>query len=91
MISESVSTEYKCIIRPHCPIMCVDAVYCHQPSTMVCQSVGLCVTLVSPAKLAEPIEMQFGLCAQMVPRNHLLDGGPDSHGNGQFWGKGRLL
>ena len=32
------------------------------------------------AKTAEPMEMPFGLCllwAWMVPRNHVLDGGPD--------------
>jgi len=35
----------------------VDAVYCYRPSSVVCLS----VTLVSPAKTAEPIEMPFGL------------------------------
>ena len=40
-------------------------------------SVGLSVTLVSPAKTAEPIEMQFRLRTQMGPRNQVLDGGPD--------------
>ena len=29
------------------------------------------------AQTAEPIEMPFGLCACMGPRNHVLDGGPD--------------
>ena len=29
------------------------------------------------AKTAEPIEMLFGLWAQMGPRNHVLDGGPE--------------
>jgi len=32
---------------------------------------------VSPAKRAAPIEMQFGLRTRLVPRNHVLDGGPD--------------
>jgi len=31
--------------------------------------------------MAEPIEMLFGLWAQMGPRI-VLDGGPDPHGNG---------
>ena len=48
---------------------------------MVCRSVGpslsLFVTLVSPAKTAEPIEMLFGLWARMGPRNHVVDGGPE--------------
>ena len=39
----------------------VDAVYCYRPSSVVCLSVGRSVTLVSPAKAAEPIEMPFGL------------------------------
>jgi len=31
---------------------------------------------VTCAKTVEPIEMLFGLWAQMGPRNHVLDGGP---------------
>jgi len=57
----------------------------------VAWSVGLSVTLVSPAKTAEPIEMPFGLRTRVDPGNHVLDGCPDPHGNGQFWGKGRPL
>jgi len=40
------------------------------------RSVGLTVTLVSPAKTTAPIEMPFGLWARMSRRNHVLDGGP---------------
>ena len=40
------------------------------------------------AKMAEAIEMPFGLSARMGPRNRAVDGGPDPHGKGQFWGKG---
>jgi len=40
-------------------------------------SVGQSVTLVSPAKMAEPIEMLFGLWSQVGTGNHVLDGGPD--------------
>jgi len=40
---------------------------------MVCQS----VTLVSPAKMAEPIKMLFGLWARTGSTNHVLDGGTD--------------
>ena len=39
----------------------------------VCRS----VTVVSPAKTAEPIEMPFGLRTQVCPGKHVLDGGPD--------------
>jgi len=38
--------------------------------------VGRSVTLVSPTKTAEPIEMPLGLWARMGPRNHVLDWGP---------------
>jgi len=43
----------------------------------VAWSVGLSVTLMSPAKAAEPIEMSFGLRTWVGPGNHVLDGGPD--------------
>jgi len=34
--------------------------------------------------------MPFGFWAQMGPRNHILDGGPDAHmGKGNVEGKGR--
>ena len=41
---------------------------------MVCLSVGLSVTLLSPAKTAEPIKMPFGLRTWLGPRDHVLDG-----------------
>jgi len=48
-------------------------------------SVGLSVTLMSPAKTAEPIEMPFGLRSWVGLGNHVLDGGPDSPmGRGNF-------
>jgi len=40
---------------------CVDATYWYPPSSVVCLSVGLSVTAVSPAKTAEPIDIPFGL------------------------------
>jgi len=39
--------------------------------------VGLSVTLVSPAKTAEQVEMPFGLRSRVGPGNHVLDGSPD--------------
>jgi len=53
--------------------MYVDVAYCYRPSSVVCRS----VTLVNPAKMAEPIEMPFGLWTQMGLRNHILDEAPD--------------
>ena len=53
----------------------------------VCLSVGLYVTIVSPAKTAEPIEMTFGCrlgwAQGTMSRSY--------HGKGQFWGKGRRI
>jgi len=43
---------------PHHSTTYVDAAYCYRPSSVVC---GLSVTVVSPAKMAEPTEMPFGL------------------------------
>jgi len=40
-------------------------------------SIGLSVTLVSPAKTDKPIEMPFELRTRVDPGNHVLVGGPD--------------
>ena len=40
-------------------------------------SVGRSVTVVSPAKTAEPIEMPFDISTRVGPRKHVLDG--DAH------------
>jgi len=44
----------------------------------VARSVGLSVTEVSPAKIADLIEKPFGLWTPVGPRNHVLDGEPDN-------------
>jgi len=55
----------------------------------VAWSVGLSVTLVSPAKTAALIKMPFGLRTRVSPGNHVLDGGPHpSMGRSIFEGKG---
>jgi len=47
------------LIPDRIAVLCtyIDAAYCYRPSSMVCQSVAV----VSPAKMAEPMEMLFGL------------------------------
>ena len=45
------------IRRPHRSTAYPDAAYCYRPSSVVCRS----VTIVSPGKTAEPIEMPFGM------------------------------
>ena len=58
------------IIRLHRSTTYVDAVYCYRLSSVVCQSVGLSVTFVIPAKTAEPIKIPFGLRTSVGPGNH---------------------
>jgi len=72
------------IIRPHHSITCVHAACCYRLSGVVCRSVCPSVTVVSPAKTAEPIEMPFGLRTWVDPGNHVLHGSPDPHRNGQL-------
>jgi len=50
-------------------------------ASSVGRSVIWSVTVMSPAKNAEPIVMQFGTLTGVGPRlkNHVLDGGPDPH------------
>ena len=51
-------------------------------------SVGLSVTLVIPAKTAEPIEIPFGLGTLVGPESHVLDGRYRSpKGRGNFEGE----
>jgi len=68
------------VIWPHCSTTYIDAAYYYRLSSVVCLS----VTLVSPAKMAELIEMMFGLRTRVGPENHVLDGVQVSHGKEQF-------
>jgi len=65
------------IITPHGThyVRGCGAACCYRPSSVVCRSVCRPVTLVSPAKKAEPIEIPFGLRTREGPRNHVLDRG----------------
>jgi len=65
--------------------MYLDTAYCYRLSTtsVVCQP----VTLVSPAKMVEPIKMLFGLRTWVGPGDHVLDVSPDPRiGRGNFEG-----
>jgi len=70
-------------IRPHRSTAYVDAAYSYRPSSM---SVGLSVTLVSPAKTAALIELPFGLRTWVGPGNHVLHGVQIPHEKGQMFG-----
>jgi len=52
--------------------------YCYRRSSVHGLSVGLSVTIVNPAKTAEPIEIPLGLWTRVGgPRNHVLERDPD--------------
>ena len=76
-------SSWKTHLRPpHRSTTYVDAAHCYRRSNVVCRS----VTIVSPAKTAEPIEMPFRLWTRVGPRNHVLDGGVQVfHATKQFW------
>jgi len=59
------------IIRPHHSTVLVRPVVTDGVAWSVSWSVGLSVIIVSPAKLAESIEMLFGIWTQVGPRNHV--------------------
>jgi len=60
-----------------------------QVAWSVGRSVSLSVTVVSPAKTAEPIEMPFGLRTRVGPRNHIFDVGQHPPmGRDNFEGEG---
>ena len=80
--SDVVIAVVVAIIRPHRSTMYVDAACCYRPSNEVSWLVCLSVTIVCPAKTAEPIEMS-GLRSWIGPRNHVLNGCPDP-----FMGRG---
>jgi len=83
------------IFGPHLSTTYVDATYCYRRSSVVCRSVGLSVglsvTIVSPAKTAKAIEIPFGLWTPVGPRNRVLDGVQISLRRGNFEEKGRPI
>jgi len=72
------------VFWPHCCTTCFSAAGCYRQSSVVCLSVYVSVTIVSPEKTAELINMLFWLWTQVGQRNRVLDGGPDNHATGQF-------
>ena len=52
----------------------VDATYCYYCCSVVCLFVSVCPTqFVRPTKMAELIDMRFGLWTRVGLRNHVLD------------------
>jgi len=62
----------------------VDVACCYRPNRVVCLSVCLSFTVMSPAKMAEPVELLFGLWVWVGSRNHVLDGLQIPHRKVQF-------
>ena len=65
---------YFSIFRPHCSTSWTLSVATGGVAWYVSRSVCCSVTTMNPAKMAEPIKTLFGMCAQMSPRNHVIDG-----------------
>jgi len=68
------------ITRPHRKttlLLYVHMAYCHRPGSVVCLSVGLSVTVVSPAKTTQPIKMPFWLRSRMGFKEPCITRGPD--------------
>jgi len=68
IIDERVTGQYRlslqyCTPYQYGPYLTyyADAAYCYRRNNEVCLSVGLSVTILSPAKTAEPIEMPYGM------------------------------
>jgi len=77
------------VFRPH---RCFDVVYsytCLDVACHMCLSVCLLVTKVNPSKMAEPVEMRFGMWTCVGLRNHILDGGQILSQEGTSFGKAR--
>ena len=60
-------------IDPHSSFTCF-TLFTVQVARSVCLSVSLSVTVVSPAKTTEPIEMPLGLWTRVCRSKHLLHG-----------------
>ena len=75
----NAQTACKCDSFALCKTVITCAIYCMQllVGLSVCLSVCQSVTVVSPAKMAEPVEMPLGLRARMGLRNHVLGGDQD--------------
>ena len=74
------------------------AAYCYTRCYVVHLSVyPWQLTVVYPAKTAEPIEMPFSMWARVGPSNNVLDGGPDlfrwrgNFGGGDSWAWSRSI
>jgi len=49
--------------------------------------VVICAKTAEPSDSVQPTEIPYGLWTRMGPRNHVLDGGPDTHVKGQLLGE----
>ena len=75
------AANFNSIIRPHCSTTCRCGLWL--PTETV-----LSVTLVRPAKMAQPIDMTFGMRTRVGPGNYVLDGVHIIMATGNFEGEG---
>jgi len=68
-------TLYHAVLERNPGTTHVDVAYCYRRISVVYLSVCLSVTIVSPAKTTQPIEMSFAMWTRVGPRQHALDGG----------------
>ena len=64
----------------------VSSAACCWRRSVMCVSVCLLDSTVSPAKMVEPIHMPFGFWSRVGPMNHVLIGGTDPTGEGATLG-----
>jgi len=72
------------IIRQDASHYYVDAAYCYTRSSVVCLSIGRSVGLSQSCDLQKRLnrsKCRLG-CGLGMSRNHVLDGGPDTHAKG---------
>jgi len=70
----------------YCVLRCGLLLQTEQRGLSVCRLVCLFVTIVSPAKMAEPIETPFWVVDSGCPREPCVRWGTDLPAKGQFWG-----
>ena len=73
---ESVRLADICIIRPHSSTSWMRPIAAEQVAWSAGRSVCHDREL-SDAKMAEPIEMSFGIWTLVGPKNHVVDGSPE--------------
>jgi len=73
------------VVNPHSLRKAQNTAYCYLCS-VICLSISLCDTSMSPEKTDKPIEIPFVLWTRVGPRNHVISGDLDPPGEGAIFG-----